>query len=426
MSIPRVNNFDLVRLLAASQVVIAHVCVVCKLAGLPVAEAWRPAVSWLSVFPGVPIFFTVSGFSIYWSFERNADRVGSFFKNRFLRIYPGLWVCFAATLALLAVFGQLPSAVLGRADFWGWVARQLTFFQFGTPDYFRHWGDGQVNRSLWTISIELQFYALVPLIYCCFHRLGKWWMIGWAALFLGSIGVYDLQCWLPGDNALHEINEVGIVSYFTDVSSLARRIANILNLVKDLGIASCLYNFLYGIAFYKCWDWTIISARGKKPALAMNTLVEGRCLYWLAAYVAFVRLCGDRYQVWPYSPEPVRMFGYLLLSGLTISTAFSFRTLSDRVLRGFDISYGVYIYHGLVLNCFIALGWMQRWDLALMVVPASFALGAASWMLVERPMLRKKSKQKEGERGEGGKGDCLFAPSLLSPSPPPSPCGITP
>lgn len=385
MSVSRVNNFDLVRLLAASQVVISHICVVCAGTGLAVAHAWRPAVSWLSVFPGVPIFFTVSGFLIYWSFERNSDHgapaqwVGNFFKNRFLRIYPGLWVCFVATLALLAAFGQLSSAVLGSADFWAWAARQLTFFQFGTPDCLRHWGDGQVNRSLWTISIELQFYALVPLIYFLFKRLGKWWAIAWAALFLGSIGVYELQCRLPRGNILQEIHEVGIVSYMTDAPSLLRRTANVIHETKDLGIASCLYNFLYGIAFYKCWD-------------RLRAIVEGRCLYWLAAYVAFTRLCGSHYQVWPYSPEPVRMFGYLLLSGLTISAAFSFRTLSDRLLRGFDISYGVYIYHGLVLNCFIALGWMGRWDVAILILPASFALGAASWVLVERPMLRKKSR----------------------------------
>jgi peptidoglycan/LPS O-acetylase OafA/YrhL len=351
MPISRVNNFDLVRLLAASQVVIAHIC---SVTGAPIVDALRPTVSWLAVFPGVPIFFTVSGFLIYWSFERNSDHVGSFFKNRFLRIYPGLWVCFVATLALLTVFGQLTPTVLGRADFWGWVARQVTFFQFGTPDCFRHWGDGQVNRALWTISLELQFYALVPLIYYLFNRLGKWWAIGWAALFFSSIGVYALQCRLPADN--------------------------ILRVVKDVGISSYLYNFLYGIAFYKSWN-------------RIRAFVEGRCLYWLVAYVAFVHFCGDQYQVWPYSPEPVRMLGYLLLSGLTISAAFSFPSLSDQMLRGFDISYGVYIYHGLVLNCFLALGWMRRWDLAILVLPVSFAVGAISWVLVERPMLRKKRKE---------------------------------
>ncbi len=353
MSIPRANNFDLIRLLAASQVVLAHICTE---VGPSAADKIRPVLSsvwWQGYFPGVPIFFTVSGFLIYCSFERNADRIADFYKNRCLRIYPGLWVCFAITIALLICFRQISVATLGRTDFWTWVARQLTFFQFGTPAYFKHWGDGQVNRSLWTISIELQFYAVIPLIYFVFKRLGRLWIVGWAALFFGSICVYQWQAHLPKGNIVHDI--------------------------KDLGLASCLYNFLFGIAIYKCWD-------------RLRVAFEGRFFYWLAAYLAYINLMGTCYEVWPYSPEPVRRLGYLILSGLTISLAFSFRTLSEKLIRGFDISYGVYIYHGLVLNCFIVFGWMNRWELALLILPITWALGAASWVFVERPMLRRKRK----------------------------------
>ena len=350
MSIPRTNNFDLVRLLAASQVVVGHI----GAGATPeVGDSIRRATWWISYFPGVPIFFTVSGFLIFWSFERNADRVADFYKNRFLRIYPGLWVCFAVTIALLIAFQQITIATLGRTDFWAWVARQLTFFQFGTPECFKHWGDGQVNRSLWTISIELQFYALIPLIYYVFKRLGKLWFVGWAALFFGSIGVYDWQCQLPKSNILLH--------------------------TKDVGLASCLFSFLYGIAFYKCWD-------------RLRVVVEGRFLYWLAAYIAYIYLMGTSYQTWPYTPEPVRRLGYLILSGATISLAFSFTTLSEKLIRGFDISYGVYIYHGLVLNCFIVWGWMNHWESAVLVLPITYALGAASWVFVERPMMRRKRK----------------------------------
>ena len=207
---------------------------------------------------------------IFWSFERNADRLGRGFlqETASLRIYPGLWVCsLRVTIAILIAFQQISVATLGRTDFWAWVARQLTFFQFGTPQCFKHWGDGQVNRSLWTISIELQFYALIPLIYYVFKRLGKLWIFGWAAVFFGSIGVYALQCQIPKGNILHD--------------------------VKDVGLASCLYSFLYGVAFYKLWD-------------RLHLVFEGRFFYWLAAYIAFIYLMGTRYATWPYSPEPVR------------------------------------------------------------------------------------------------------------------------
>ncbi len=347
------NNFDLIRLLAASLVVIGHAHELFK---PPSIAPLDHLLWWLAFFPGVPVFFTVSGFLIYWSFERNADNITGFFKNRFLRIYPGLWVCFAITIVLLAGFRQISLATLGRVDFWGWVARQVTFFQFGTPDILRHWGDGQVNRSLWTISIELQFYALLPLIYYVLQRFGKQWMIGWAILFAGSIGVYVLQSQLPKGNIVHDI--------------------------KELSVSSCLFNFLYGIAFYKCWD-------------RIKFFVEGRFLYWLAAYLAFVFVFGRLlgwYHPWPYSPEPIRLLGYLLLSTVTISLAFSFRGISEKLIKGFDISYGVYIYHGLALNCFICFGWMYRWDFVFSLLAISCALGSLSWVLVERPVLRMKSR----------------------------------
>ena len=53
------NNFDLVRFLAASQVVVGHICA----GATPEAgESLLRATWWLGYFPGVPIFFTVSGF----------------------------------------------------------------------------------------------------------------------------------------------------------------------------------------------------------------------------------------------------------------------------------------------------------------------------------------------------------------------------
>mgnify|MGYP002083754569 CR=1 FL=1 len=314
------------------------------------------AMRFLYFFPGVPVFFTVSGFLIYWAYERNAGDVRGFFKNRALRIYPGLWVSFAITIILLSLFQQLTFATLDRTDFWGWVARQVSFFQFGTPEIFRHWGDGQVNRSLWTISVELQFYFLLPLIYGFLRWFGTRWAIGWAILFCGSIGVFALQSQVPKGNIVGDI--------------------------RDLCVTTYLFNFLFGIAFYRLWD-------------RLRFLVEGRFLYWLAAYFLYLFVCGRAlgwYHTWPYSPNPSRIVGYLLLSMLTLSLAFSFSSFSERFIKGFDISYGVYIYHGLVLNCFIAFGWMYRSEFVFLLLAVSYALGGLSWVLVEKPILGLKNR----------------------------------
>ena len=353
MSIPRTNNFDLIRLLAATQVVLLHAALLLK----PQSNAaYDYLTQWLIYFPGVPIFFTTSGFLVYWSFERNSDKIRQFFKNRFLRIYPALWVSFTLTIVLLLSFREITLSTFGRMDFLGWVLRQVTFFQFGTPDILRHWGDGQVNRSLWTISIELQFYTLLPLIYFFLKRFGKRQMIGWAILFVGSICAFVLVNELSPENIIHKL--------------------------KWLCVGSYLFNFLMGIAFYIWWD-------------RVKEFIENRFFYWLGAYLAFILLFGKWlgwYHSWPYTPDPIRILGYALLSIMTMSFAFSFNTISERLLRGYDISYGLYIYHGLVLNCFIAFGWMYQWNwLPVMVLAASCVLGVLSWIFVERPFLRLKT-----------------------------------
>jgi peptidoglycan/LPS O-acetylase OafA/YrhL len=355
MSIPRNNNFDLIRLLAAAQVVLGHASLLLpQHPGVLVEHTMQ----WLSYFPGVPIFFTVSGFLIFWSFERNANNIGQFFKNRGLRIYPALWISFAVTIALLLSFRAISVSTFGNLDFLGWMLRQVTFFQFGTPDILRHWGDGQVNRSLWTISVELQFYALLPFIYFLLRRFGTRWGIGWAILFFGSIAVYALLRQLPSDNIVRRLTPLCVVSV--------------------------LFNFLIGIAFYKWWN-------------QLRWFVQNRFFYWLIAYLAFIVVFGKWlgwYHPWPYSPEPIRVVGYLLLSTLTVSLAFSFHTLSEKLLKGYDISYGLYIYHGLVLNCFLLLGWTGTsvWIPAAMLAVSCF-IALLSWVLVERPALRLKSRK---------------------------------
>ena len=63
----RPNNFDLIRLLAAIQVVIYHGVEHLKIEGLK--DTWLLFI--LECFPGVPIFFVLSGFLVSASWERS-------------------------------------------------------------------------------------------------------------------------------------------------------------------------------------------------------------------------------------------------------------------------------------------------------------------------------------------------------------------
>ena len=121
----------------------------------------------LSYFPGVPIFFFVSGFLISKSYETNSQ-LSEYTQNRMLRIFPSLFVC--TLLALFSVYltGYFADKTYSISEFVFWVFGQISFFQFYNPEFMRGFGTGVMNGSLWTISVELQFYMMVPILYLAF------------------------------------------------------------------------------------------------------------------------------------------------------------------------------------------------------------------------------------------------------------------
>src|SRR5664280_2408641 len=96
----RPNNFDLIRIFAALQVVMTHVS-----GHLQFPDA--KYLYLLSLFPGVPIFFVTSGYLVSGSFERSGG-LRTYFRNRFLRIYPGLWGCLSVIFLVVLAIGYRP------------------------------------------------------------------------------------------------------------------------------------------------------------------------------------------------------------------------------------------------------------------------------------------------------------------------------
>ena len=95
----RENNFDAVRLFAAMQVMVCHGINHLQITSL------SGVVDVFSFFPGVIMFFVISGFLITSSLLRNIKRKGGiqYIRNRCLRIFPALWVSFILLLLLTQV-----------------------------------------------------------------------------------------------------------------------------------------------------------------------------------------------------------------------------------------------------------------------------------------------------------------------------------
>ena len=342
LSVSTVNNFDLIRLFAASQVAVTHAA-----HHLDYHAKW---LSVLSLFPGVPIFFFISGFLIYPSLGKSLNSpqpLRNFFVKRALRLYPALIVCFLFSLAVLWFSGYLATVDFSPGQFFAWALTALTFMQFYNPEFLRDFGVGVINGSLWTISVELQFYVLTPLVYFAFRRFGPWWFVAITAFILPNVA----HEWFVGDKTLLEkLITVSFVPWF--------------------------YMFLLG-AFLACRP-DIVRMILRLPLLLLLLLFVG--VWWLSLELGMG---------WGNGINPV---GYVLLVGIILKLAYTNPEFSDRMLRRNDISYGVYIYHMPIINLLLAQEFLGLKGFAL-ALAATIVVALLSWLLVEQPALRLKKSQ---------------------------------
>jgi len=303
----RVNNFDLLRLLAATQVMVVHT-------SAHLGLNWDTAHYALEHFPGVPIFFALSGFLISASYERNSD-LKQYGLNRALRIFPALWACLAASIALAYFVGGIRFPVAQTIP---WLAAQMSFAQFYNPDFLRPFGVGVLNGSLWTISVELQFYAAVPIIY---------WAIGRRHTNTKLIAATVLLA------AFHMLVVAAPDHLLVDPKSPLYRLTQIF-------LPTYLYLFMVGVLLQRNYS-------------KLSGCLEGKGIYWLVAYVvvAFSATNFGSARI----GNNLSPFLAVMLAFTIVSLAVTAPALSGKILGGNDISYGVYIYHMPIVNSLLSL-----------------------------------------------------------------------
>jgi peptidoglycan/LPS O-acetylase OafA/YrhL len=138
---------------------------------------------------GVPIFFVVSGFCIHLSYQRS-KRHGykEFFWRRFFRIYP---VYFAALL--LFAFVDPATRIVGQPH----AAGQFFSHLFLIHNYFGYRYFLGINGVFWSIAVEVQLYAIYPLLLWLVSRTG-WrgalWTTGIIEVTMSSLwAIWDVH-----------------------------------------------------------------------------------------------------------------------------------------------------------------------------------------------------------------------------------------
>lgn len=336
----RINNFNLIRFLAALQVVIVHGY---HHFGIEYGN-WFIRI--LSIFPGVPIFFVTSGFLISASLERSTS-LSSYFQNRFLRIYPALWVCFIISVATIFIFF---SPNFSTKDFGLWALAQLTIGQFYNPDFLRGYGVGVLNGSLWTIPIEIQFYVFLPLLYLFFNKI-RWNKIVLLVMMIFFVGIsrYYIDGYSESDNIFIKLIGVSLPLY--------------------------LYMFLFGVFLQRKLDF-------------VEKYLANKFLYLLGIYIVFVFVSfslGLR-----YGGNNINPLLALLLALLTMSAAYSKTSLFSGFLKGYDISYGIYIYHMIFVNILVQTAMFSSSVNMLVMLTATIITALLSWKFIEKPALSFK------------------------------------
>lgn len=343
----KVNNFDLIRLLAAAQVALYH-----AIHHMNPGAASQALSQALSYVPGVPVFFFVSGFLVSRSFE-SSPALPVYFANRALRVFPGLIVCTLLALIAVWVTGYWQTQSFGALELLAWVASQVTFLQFYNPDFMRDFGTGVLNGSLWTISVELQFYILVPVLYGLMGS-GK----------VNSINRFLL--WSVGAFLLLNIAFIQLEHRFD--SQLWIKLVGV-------SFAPWLWMFLLGVLFQRNFD-------------ILHRWLAGRCVVVFLAYIAVTYALANVLGL--SLGNAINPLSYVGLAMLVFSFAYSNPGLSETLLKGNDISYGVYIYHMPVFNLFIYYGLIGSVLPMISALIVAFVMAAVSWLLVERHCMKLK------------------------------------
>lgn len=338
----KANNFDLLRLLFAGTVFLVHAHV---LSGHPDLQVLSAA---LSSEVAVRGFFVVSGILVFMSFE-NSGNLRSYATKRLRRIYPAYFVAVMLGAILLVTLSNATPADYFSLDWIKYVLANLVFLNFihGTlPGVFADNIYREVNGALWTLKIEVMFYAVIPVIVFACRRFRRLLILAiiYASSVLytyiltglaettGSPSYLVLARQLPGQ--LTYFVSGALIYYYLDIFEK--------HLLKFLTIAVCV---LIAHKFY--------------PLPALEPLA-------LATVVAF--------------------FGFFLYVG-------NFGKYGD-------FSYGIYILHFPILQVLIQARLFERSPFLALAVACVLVFAAAvlMWNLVEKRFLFRSSHYVAAER----------------------------
>lgn len=357
------NHLNFFRLLFALQVVFFH------------SQGWLNLpkggvmFDFLALFPGVPLFFIVSGFLITDSYL-NSTSLKEYFIKRGLRIYPALFVNILILEFVMYLGGNMMGNNISIAQyiiyFFTYVATAVNGIASaivglkGTDIYnYTAFFHDYPSGVLWTLTVELSFYVLLPMV--LFFKNNK--IRNGLLLFLSLISIY----------ITFYISSYGAKEFY-ESSSLG----------KLLQILILPYFWIFGLGVFMRLYW-----------LKIKKYFIGYGVYYLGVYLLYC--VGSTYvfgELGNYKTElnVTTIIQTIFLAFAMFSMAFSYTYIKFN--RKLDLSYSTYLYHMLIVQILIGFGIIGSAYLYLVVIGATLFIAYLSWIYVEKPMLSLKKVSK--------------------------------
>lgn len=338
------NNFDLIRFVLASIVVLVHAQAVS-------GNSTLPFTTYLSGSVAVQGFFVISGLLIVQSYERSSN-LGRYALKRIRRIYPAYIFIILASAGLgLFLTTRTVSDYFGisllRYLFFNLVF--LNFAQDSLPGVFsQNPVMDVVNGALWTLKVEVAFYIIAPILVSLIRRFRAVPVL--LTMYFGGACVYLIGEYLAaktGQFLFHQIGRQlpGQAAYFA------------------VGVA----------AYY-------ISKNRRLPPLPMFGV--GLALFILSATAG-----GDL---------AYAIIRPLALGLIVLGLGYAYY-LGNFGKYG-DFSYGIYIVHFPIIQTLLHFGFFQD-PLIYTLASYGLALGASIglWHGIEKHFLRSSSHYRRVE-----------------------------
>jgi peptidoglycan/LPS O-acetylase OafA/YrhL len=375
---PRFPLFDGLRAIAAGSIVITHVAAITSFNyGNPLG-AYTARLNM-----GVAFFFVISGFLLYRPFlaarfaGRPAPRIRDYARRRVLRIFPAYWVALtilAATVGLCGVF---------TGDWWIYYlllqnnSKATTLCGIG---------------AAWSLTIEAAFYVALPLWALLMARVqrgrpGRTMVrIEVAALLAISLVAIGVRTWAfaayEGQSQV-DISLLGNADWFAYGMGMALASVVLAGRERESRIVRVVSDHAWVPWALAAFLWWLDSTQLGMSRVLPPVYDDGQ---WLAEHLIFPLVgCllalpaafGD-----PRRGLPRRILGHPVLAWVGL------------------VSYGLFLWHQPLMVPIIQHGGddlfpgMPFLSALLTVGLISLAIAAASYYVVERPILRYKDRRR--------------------------------